>query len=660
MPSAADVAIMTTTSAAKSYATSTRRTNADRAIVATASDAIKSKLHAVSAGYYDDPFIEHFARGAEGLTAASVGSATATTALPVHLDGQTTVAAAAGISNDHQTNQHRQHAVVVRAHSSPPDSSSSAALSFYEDGDEDQQQFHHVAHSKPPTYQHHPLPHQFHQMRQQQQQQQQQRRHGQLLHNPHSNSHANTLAAMSPSDVHPALRGRLGIGISGSGPPSPMHPGLRRHISAGPGGPRPMPPPMNHTNIRSGHGQGQGGQPLIRRGTHARVCAMDRALTAFLFANIGTGVHQQKCNDTNCARTKRQVVVLGAGRDTSYLRYLDGKLISCGEKAHVGSSGRNTMGPKPQQEGKEMVRWFEVDFPRVIHQKMELLKTCPRVIIDDLQQDATGKMSHAMHIRLRSEGITSSSGSARSTTRRKKLVGITEEDMDVDLLDGQMVPPKLSSKRRGAILPYHLVGFDLRLPPLHLFEILQSEHGFDPNVPTIFLLECVLMYMPESSVVSLFHGISSACGSNAIVAIFDPILGDDGFGRIMEQHLTRAGVVAPPTVDSNDPLCLTAHRTIDSHLNSLISCGFNTAIGCDMLDAYDTAVIGDVQRARANSVELLDEIEEWSLIMRHYCFVVAGIATEAQNDLARYLCAAGDHSPLGFVRTKSVTREARQ
>ena len=78
-----------------------------------------------------------------------------------------------------------------------------------------------------------------------------------------------------------------------------------------------------------------------------------------------------------------------------------------------------------------------------------------------------------------------------------------------------------------------------------------------------------------------------------------------------------------------------------------------------MLAAYDTAVIGATQRARANSVEMLDEIEEWMLIMRHYCFVVAGIATEeSNNDLARYLCAAGESSPIGFVPTKSVTRTA--
>ena len=420
-----------------------------------------------------------------------------------------------------------------------------------------------------------------------------------------------------------------------------------------------IPPPMNHTwtgaNIpRSGHGQG--GQPLIRRGTHARVCAMDRALTAFLSAKTrtddeGEGHYCEQKNDDNNAACTKQVVVLGAGRDTLYLRYLDDKLIGSGSNSAKNVAKPN--GSKYQQSETETVRWFEVDHPGVMHQKMELLKTCPRVIIDDLRKDTTGKTAYAVNISLRHEGIAS--------VRRRKVSDSTgSEDPKYVGQHGQNSPAQFSSRGRRTTLPYHLVGFDLRLPPSELFGILQTQHGFDPNIPTLFLLECVLMYMPISSVTRLFQEISSSCGPSAIIAIYDPILGTDRFGRVMEQNLTRAGVVAPPTTmeTNNDPLCLAAHRTINSRLDFLISCGFNIAIGCDMLAAYDTAVIGASQRALANSVEMLDEIEEWMLIMRHYCFVVAGIATESNSDLARHLCAAGESSPIGFVTTKSVTRTA--
>ena len=614
-----DVAIASTT------VTSTS-SKADRAIVATASDAITSKLHAVSAGYYDDPFIAHFAHGAEGLTTAA--AATGTAALPVYLEGQQAADAVATsstrIQRRHRTqaNPHH-HTVVARAHSPPPDLSSSTASSFNEG-------------EYPLLQRHHPRPHQFHQIR-----------HAQQQNNP--------LASMSPSDVHPALRGRLGPASGGNmgpviGPSSSIRPEVRRHISAGPGGTEMMmPPPIQHSphhNPQRAHGQGS--EPLIRRGTHARVCAMDRALTAFLSASLGGGVddggeHQQQGNKTKESDAcVKQVVVMGAGRDTSYLRYIDSKLID----------GSNALGHHYRQETRrERVRWYEVDHPGVMHKKMALLKTSPRVIMDEMQKDATGNVSYAVDVRPRNEGIASST---TATKGQSDLDNTGSMDMmDVDLR-GQKLESSLPNN--GAILPYHLIGFDLRLSPLQLFETLQSAlHGFDPSVPTLFLFECVLMYLPESSAISLLRGVSSVCGPNAIVAIYDPVLGNDGFGRVMEQHLTRAGVAVPPTIDSNDQLCLTACRTIDSHLDHLTACGFDIAIGCDMLAAYDT-VIGLAQRARANAVEMLDEIEEWMLIMRHYCLVVAGITTGSEIDLASHLCSAGDHSPLGFLSTKSVMR----
>lgn len=405
-----------------------------------------------------------------------------------------------------------------------------------------------------------------------------------------------------------------------------------------------MPPPMQHSPHHNPHrAHGQGGQPLIRRGTHARVCAMDRALTAFLSTSLSGGVddggeHQQQGNKTRESDAcVKQVVVMGAGRDTSYLRYIDNKLID----------GSNAVGQHYRQETtKGRVRWYEVDHPGVMHKKMTLLKTSPRVIVDEIQKNATGNGSYAVDVRLRNEGIASSATATKGQSDWDDMM-----DVDVDKSESS-----LSNKRDGAILPYHLIGFDLRLSPLQLFETLQSAlHGFDSSVPTLFLFECVLMYLPESSAISLLRGVSSVCGPNAIVAIYDPVLGNDGFGRVMEQHLTRAGVAVPPTMDSNDQLCLTACRTIDSHLDHLTACGFDIAIGCDMLAAYDT-VIGLAQRARANAVEMLDEIEEWILIMRHYCLVVAGITTGSEIDLASHLCSAGDHSPLGFLSTKSVMR----
>ena len=41
-----------------------------------------------------------------------------------------------------------------------------------------------------------------------------------------------------------------------------------------------------------------------------------------------------------------------------------------------------------------------------------------------------------------------------------------------------------------------------------------------------------------------------------------------------------------------------------------------------MLDVYD-AELTDGQRRRAEGIERLDEVEEWRIIMKHYCFITA-------------------------------------
>ena len=81
-------------------------------------------------------------------------------------------------------------------------------------------------------------------------------------------------------------------------------------------------------------------EPIIRRGAHARVQVMDRAIQAFLSLELNTA--------------ERQIVLLGSGRDTTYLRYRLGDL--------------NTTGQSLQR--RQVVRWYEVDHSTVICQKV--------------------------------------------------------------------------------------------------------------------------------------------------------------------------------------------------------------------------------------------------------------------------------------------------
>ena len=81
-------------------------------------------------------------------------------------------------------------------------------------------------------------------------------------------------------------------------------------------------------------------------------------------------------------------------------------------------------------------------------------------------------------------------------------------------------------------------------------------------------------------------------------------------------------------------------------------CAWHQALGCDMWWAYST-ILTPEQRQRAQTCEFLDELEEWKLIMQHYCIVVA-CTTEAGLDF----CQAGPL--LGLDASKCQLRTKKK
>jgi len=92
---------------------------------------------------------------------------------------------------------------------------------------------------------------------------------------------------------------------------------------------------------------------------------------------------------------------------------------------------------------------------------------------------------------------------------------------------------------------------------------------------TLFVLECVLMYLPESSVRDLLRRIaagptsstltspsSTSSSSFVAVAIYDPIPGHDRFGQLMIENLKRAGIAGATAVaDDGGTMTATVNAT---------------------------------------------------------------------------------------------------
>lgn len=130
------------------------------------------------------------------------------------------------------------------------------------------------------------------------------------------------------------------------------------------------------------------------------------------------------------------------------------------------------------------------------------------------------------------------------------------------------------------------------------------------------------------------------------IALFDPIVQNDGFGKAMIHNLTKAKIV------SNPSMSLLTTRTLQCQIEKLYSAGFRTVTGCDFLTCFNNTLRGE-DRKRANAVEMLDEVEEWELIMRHYCFVVG--SKTSNGTIMEKFCAVDERSVLGFKSGRCTT-----
>lgn len=337
-------------------------------------------------------------------------------------------------------------------------------------------------------------------------------------------------------------------------------------------------------------------EPIIRKGTHARVCAVDKAISAFLSLRLE--------DDTSDVKVKgrRQVVVLGAGRDTTYLRYRFGNLKGF----------------------EEQLEWFEVDHPFVMEQKAHswLCNCAPEGYNYKYEMNgATGVSYRALFLKQNESDITDSN--------------------------------------------YHLIGHDLRSPPASLFEkLLDPFHGYDRSIPTIFVMECVMMYLPDKASWDLLRCISSngveETPSTQIdmfvtIALYDPIPNNDRFGQVMLNNLQKRGITRQTNEDGEqrEQLSLEKTSSLSDHLGRLNKCGFDIAVGCHMMDAYDHGVVSIDDRRRAARCEMLDELEEFMLLMRHYCLCVGvHCSGDRYKSAAATLCSAGVDSPIGFQEGK--------
>ncbi|KAI6785099.1 Leucine carboxyl methyltransferase 1 [Emericellopsis cladophorae] len=180
------------------------------------------------------------------------------------------------------------------------------------------------------------------------------------------------------------------------------------------------------------------------------------------------------------------------------------------------------------------------------------------------------------------------------------------------------------SSELGARGEYHCHGLDLR----KLVDADESQvliPGLRTDMPTLVVSECCLCYLATeqaAAVLAYFHKRIPSLGT----VIYEPVLPHDAFGKVMTANLAARGI-SMPTLDS--------YPTPADQEKRLSEAGFVGAVKAMTVEEIWRKWVTDDEKARLDSLEGLDEVEEWELLAGHY--VVAwgskGLDVKAWNEL---------------------------
>lgn len=137
--------------------------------------------------------------------------------------------------------------------------------------------------------------------------------------------------------------------------------------------------------------------------------------------------------------------------------------------------------------------------------------------------------------------------------------------------------------------------------------------NLDANTPTLILSEMCLVYLQPSTVQSIVTAFLTNYlqpTTPASLILYEPILPQDAFGRTMISNLKTRNIHLPT---------LTAYPELGDQRARLQGYGFKGGAR-----AADTSFIwrrwvSEEEKERVAGLEMLDEIEELDMLLKHYC-----------------------------------------
>ncbi|KAK9240657.1 S-adenosyl-L-methionine-dependent methyltransferase [Lipomyces kononenkoae] len=316
--------------------------------------------------------------------------------------------------------------------------------------------------------------------------------------------------------------------------------------------------------------------PPFNRGTYVRVMAVSKLIDRFLAVP---------------SETKKQIISLGAGSDTRPFYLLP-------------------------QYGSNLT-YHELDFAVSARRKAELIakhdvlkNAIPGHIEYDIHTPEIPPRqrrwsSSRLYVSSREPALQSGSGPHQLPTGS---TGINTHAHPRNSSSSAAGPHGFETPLKSP--SYYIHGVDLR----HLITPTSVQlPGIDFSLPTLIVSECCLCYLEtdESDAVlaALIRAFTGPSASNQLgIVSYEPFSSDDQFGKVMVHNLALRGISIPTMM---------AFPTLQSQVSRLRGLGFKATAAGDLKYVHDTWVSGD-EMHKINSLEILDELEEFDLLVSHY------------------------------------------
>lgn len=173
------------------------------------------------------------------------------------------------------------------------------------------------------------------------------------------------------------------------------------------------------------------------------------------------------------------------------------------------------------------------------------------------------------------------------------------------------IPPGATSYHSSL---YNVHAMDLRILADSTSNSFPSTlPNLDPSIPTLILSEMCLIYLQASVVSSILEKFLQKyipAPTPVSLVLYEPILPNDAFGRTMISNLSTRNIFLPTLI---------AYPELGDQRARLRAYGF-----IDGASAADTNRIwqdwvSEEEKERVAGLEMLDELEELELLLKHYC-----------------------------------------